>query len=112
MKALTKGVEGYLAFDCSEHYFPPRICRLDAAEIALLESQVWERREVVVFLRRPQDAVRDIMVIVVEMAALHFMDIHQLCLVGRSGRRNVLSRIGMPSDMASLDGAGDLGGEG
>lgn len=63
-------------------------------------------------LRGSQDAVRDIMVIVVEMAAPHFMNFYQLRLVGRSGWRNVLSRIGMPSDMAGLDGAGDLGGEG
>lgn len=62
-------------------------------------------------LRRPQDAVRDIMVVVVEMAALHFMDVYQLCRVSRCGWRNVLSRIGMPVDMGGLDGAGDLGGE-
>lgn len=63
-------------------------------------------------LRRPQDAVRDIMIIVVEMAAPHFMDVYQLYLVGCGGWRNVLSRIGMSSDMTGLDGAGDLGGEG
>lgn len=62
-------------------------------------------------LRRPQDAVRNLMIIVVEMTALHLMNVHQLCLVGCSGWRNVLSRIGMSSDMTGLDGAGDLGGE-
>lgn len=104
-------VERYLALDCSEHYFPPRICRLDAAEIALLESQVWEGREIVVLLWRPQDAIRNIMIIVVDMTALHLMNVYQLCLVSCSGWRNILPGVGMSFDMTGLDGAGDLGGE-
>lgn len=62
-------------------------------------------------LRRPQDAIWNIMIIVVEMTALQLMDVYQLCLVGCSGWCNVLPRVGMSVDMAGLDGAGDLGGE-
>lgn len=51
-------------------------------EIALLESQVWKGWEVVVLLWRAQDTVRDIIVVVVDVAAPGAVEIHQLSLVG------------------------------
>lgn len=51
-------------------------------EIALLESQVWKGWEVVVLLWGTQDAVRDIIVVVVNVTASRAVEIYQLPLVG------------------------------
>lgn len=83
-------------------------------EIALLEAQVRQRREVVVLLGGPQHAVRDVVFVFgdVNVAAASAVEVDQVAPVCGSGRRNVLSRVGMPSDVAGLDGAAELGGEG
>lgn len=81
-------------------------------EIALLESQVWKGWEVVMLLWGAQDAVRNVVVVVVDITAPRAVEIHEPGLVGSGGWRNVLSRVGMSSDMSGLDGAAELGGEG
>jgi len=104
-----------------EQHLPPCVCGGDAMEIALLEAQVWEGREAVVFPRRAQGAVGDVLVFVFVAgvgvgigvgAAPRAMGTDDFLLVGSGGWSDVLSWVGVPSDMASLNCAAELGGEG
>lgn len=107
----------HLVSGSDEEHLPPSVGIGDAAEVALLEAEVWQGREAALPRRRPEDAVGDVVLVVVVdgvvvMVRRRDLEGHGLYLLGGGRGPEVELWIWICPDVGRLDGRGHLARDG